>query len=129
MIEVKIGSSGSSVAIGFPRPLRPAPRPCSRNPKRTRSGRMRDSRDTSAMEFPCEFPIKVMGYWAEDFDVLVTQIVRRHVADLGEGAVRSRESRGGRFISITVTIEARSRDQLDAIYRDLTSETRVVMVL
>jgi uncharacterized protein len=90
---------------------------------------MRDIENNAAMEFPCEFPIKVMGYWAEDFDALVMQIVRRHVSDLGEGALRSRESRGGRFISITVTIEARSRDQLNAIYRDLTSETRVVMVL
>jgi putative lipoic acid-binding regulatory protein len=70
-----------------------------------------------------------MGYWAEDFDALVTQIVRRHVHDLGEGAVSSRESRGGRYLAVTVTIEAKSRDQLDAIYRDLTSETRVVMVL
>lgn len=90
---------------------------------------MRETPNSTAMEFPCEFPIKVMGYWAEDFDALVMQIVRRHVSDLGEGAVRSRESRGGRFISVTVTIEARSRDQLDAIYRDLTRETRVVMVL
>jgi hypothetical protein len=90
---------------------------------------MCDTSNPTAMEFPCEFPIKVMGYWAEDFDALVMQIVRRHVSDLGEGAVRSRESRGGRFISVTVTIEARSRDQLDAIYRDLTRETRVVMVL
>ena len=85
--------------------------------------------DRSALEFPCTFPIKVMGYWAEDFDLLVTQIVRRHVDDLGEGAVRSRESRGGRYLSITVTIEARSREQLDALYRDLTAERRIVMVL
>jgi putative lipoic acid-binding regulatory protein len=88
-----------------------------------------NERRESTMEFPCQFPIKVMGYWAEDFDALVAQIVRRHVGDLGEGALRSRESRGGRFISVTVTIEAKSRTQLDAIYRDLTSETRVVMVL
>ena len=84
---------------------------------------------TPEMEFPCEFPIKVMGYWAEDFDALVMQIVRRHVDNLGEGALRTRESRGGRYMSVTVTIEARSREQLDAIYRDLTSEKRVVMAL
>lgn len=85
--------------------------------------------ETVQMVFPCEFPIKVMGYWAEDFDALVMQIVRRHVDNLGEGALRSRESRGGRYMSVTVTIEARSREQLDAIYRDLTSEKRVVMAL
>lgn len=87
------------------------------------------SNHESPLTFPCQFPIKVMGYWAEDFDAMVARIVRRHVDDLGEGAVRSRTSRGGRYLSVTVTIEAKSRDQLDAIYRDLTSETRVVMVL
>ncbi len=83
----------------------------------------------SPLTFPCQYPIKVLGYWADDFDALVLQIVRRHVPDLGEGAVRSRVSRGGRYVSVTVTIEARSRDQLDAIYRDLTGERRVVMAL
>ncbi|MGQ0658624.1 MAG: HP0495 family protein [Chromatiales bacterium] len=83
----------------------------------------------SPLKFPCQYPIKVLGYWAEDFDALVLQIIRRHVHDIGEGSVRSRESRGGRYVSVTVTIEARSRDQLDAIYRDLTSERRVVMAL
>jgi len=83
----------------------------------------------SPLSFPCQYPIKVLGYWADDFDALVLQIVRRHVPNLGEGAVRSRVSRGGRYVSVTVTIEARSRNQLDAIYRDLTGERRVVMTL
>jgi len=91
--------------------------------------KVRPERSESLMKFPCQFPIKAMGYWAEDFDALVMQIVKRHVHDLGEGAVRSRESRGGRYMAVTVTIEAQSRAQLDAIYHDLTHEGRVVMVL
>ena len=85
--------------------------------------------ENPALTFPCQFPVKVMGYWAEDFDAFVAQIVRRHVGDLHEGAVQTRESRGGRFVSVTVTFEATSRDQLDAIYRDLTQEKRIVLVL
>jgi putative lipoic acid-binding regulatory protein len=83
----------------------------------------------SPLDFPCTFPIKVMGYWAEDFDAFVVQIVRRHVADLGEGAVSTRDSRGGRYTAVTVTVEAQSQSQIDAIYRDLSGERRVVMVL
>ena len=88
-----------------------------------------ESLNESPLKFPCQFPIKVMGYWAEDFDALVMQIVRPHVRDITEGAIRSRESRGGRYISVTITVDAESREQLDAIYRALTSHSRVVMVL
>ncbi len=70
-----------------------------------------------------------MGYWAEDFDAFVTQIVRRHAPDLTEAAVRTRVSRGGRYMAVTVTIEAKSQAQVDAIYRDLTRERRIVMAL
>lgn len=83
----------------------------------------------SPLKFPCSFPIKVMGYWAEDFDSFVVQIVRRHVGDLAEGAVTCRDSRGGKYIAVTVIVEAQSRAQLDAIYRDLSGEQRVVMAL
>lgn len=86
------------------------------------------SRD-SPLEFPCEFPIKAMGHTADDFDSLVVSLVRRHAPDLGEGAVRTRLSRRGRFMSVTVTIRASSRQQLDSIYMDLTANERVLMAL
>jgi putative lipoic acid-binding regulatory protein len=85
--------------------------------------------DDSPLEFPCDFPIKVMGRTADDFDALVVSLVRRHAPDLGEGAVKTRLSRGGRFMSVTVTIRAVSRRQLDAIYMDLTAHERVLMAL
>ena len=88
----------------------------------------RDATQTP-FSFPCLFPVKVMGYWAEDFDTFVAQIVRRHMPDLAEAAVRTRVSQGGRYIAVTVTIEAQSQRQVDAIYRDLTGERRVVMAL
>ncbi len=81
------------------------------------------------LEFPCRFPIKAMGLAAADFDTLVVGIVRRHAPDLKESAVQSRSSRGGKYLSVTVTIEATSKDQLDAIYQALSDHERVLMSL
>jgi uncharacterized protein len=85
--------------------------------------------DESFLKFPCEFPIKVMGRAANDFDSLVVGLIRRHSPDLLEGAVKSRHSKGGRYISVTVTIQAQSRAQLDNIYMDLSAEKRILMAL
>lgn len=89
---------------------------------------MSDDQET-LLEFPCRFPIKAMGRADGDFETLVVEIVRRHAPNLGEGAVRVRESRGGKWVSVTVVVEARSKDQLDAIYRDLSAHERVVWAL
>ena len=85
--------------------------------------------EESPLTFPCSFPIKAMGKDEEDFDVLVVSLIRKHSPDLLEGAIKSRRSKGGRFVSVTVTIEATSREQLDNIYMDLTAEERVLMAL
>lgn len=86
-----------------------------------------DDGNGSLLSFPCDFPIKVMGHTADDFDALVVGLVRKHSPDLLEGAVRTRLSRQGKFISITVTVQAQSRAQLDAIYMELTAHERVLM--
>jgi putative lipoic acid-binding regulatory protein len=83
----------------------------------------------SLLEFPCEFPIKAMGYSHEHFEGLVIGIVRRHAPNLTEGAVASRSSKGGKYTSITVTVRAESQAQLDAIYRELSGTPEVIMVL
>lgn len=85
--------------------------------------------DETLLEFPCEFPIKVMGRCEEHFDALVVEIVRKHCPDLLEGAVRSRLSKEGNYVSVTVTIQARNRDQLDRIYMDLSAHDKVLMAL
>jgi putative lipoic acid-binding regulatory protein len=85
--------------------------------------------DEGGLEFPCSFPIKAMGLSSNDFVGLVVSIVRRHVDDLGEGAVRVRESRGGKYTSVTVAFTARSRSQLDDLYRELTADERILVVL
>lgn len=87
-----------------------------------------DSQET-LLEFPCDFAIKAMGETSEDLDAIVVEIVRRHVEDLAEGAVSSRQSSGGKYTSITVTIRATSKPQLDAIYQDLTNHEHIKYVL
>ena len=87
------------------------------------------SSDESPLQFPCNFPIKAMGLADEGFDALVVGIVRRHAPDIGEGAVEARTSSGGKYLAVTVSIQAHSREQLDAIYRDLVACEQVLYAL
>jgi len=81
------------------------------------------------LEFPCDYAIKAMGETSEQLDMIVVEIVRRHVEDLAEGAVSTRQSSGGKFTSITVNIKATSKPQLDAIYQELTDHELIKYVL
>jgi putative lipoic acid-binding regulatory protein len=83
----------------------------------------------SLIEFPCRFPIKAMGRAEPDFESLVVEIVGRHAPGLDAAAVTLRPSSGGRWLAVTVVIEAESRAQLDAIYRDLSGHERVAWAL
>ncbi|MGH6634887.1 MAG: YbeD family protein [Gammaproteobacteria bacterium] len=85
--------------------------------------------DPMLLRFPCRFPIKVLGRCSPDFDSLVFKLIRSHVPDLSEGALRCRVSRQGKYIAVTVTITAVSRSQLDAIYHDLCAHDRILMAL
>ena len=89
---------------------------------------MSDESET-LLEFPCEYSVKAMGLATSDFDALVFDIVRRQVPGLGEGAVRTRASSGGKYLSVTVTFQATSKPQLDAIYQALTDHDQVLMSL
>ncbi|MCC7411322.1 MAG: DUF493 domain-containing protein [Gammaproteobacteria bacterium] len=83
----------------------------------------------SLLQFPCSFPIKAMGRSRADFSGLVLDIIRRHVAEHDIDDVSHRDSRAGSYVSVTVTITAHSRAQLDAIYRELSGHEHVVMAL
>jgi putative lipoic acid-binding regulatory protein len=85
--------------------------------------------EESALKFPCEFPIKAMGKATPELEIAVLEIMNRHVPDLGEGSVKTRESRNGNYLAITVTIQARSREQLDAIYMELTACEHIVFAI
>jgi len=81
------------------------------------------------LEFPCDFPIKAMGLNDTDFDLLIAELVRKHAPDFHEGAVQSKPSSNGKYTSITITITATSKAQLDAIYQSLSDHERVLMAL
>jgi uncharacterized protein len=85
--------------------------------------------EETLLEFPCDYLLKVMGRAEPGFDSLVVELVRKHVPDLRESAVSTRPSKGGKWISVTVTLRAESKSQLDAIYLDLTAHEKVVMAL
>lgn len=87
------------------------------------------SQDETLFEFPCQFPIKIMGQASEFFEVEVVTIIRKHVPDLDDAAVKKRESAKNNYAALTVTITATSREQLDAIYMDLTASEHVLMAL
>lgn len=87
------------------------------------------SNEETYLEFPCDFPIKAMGVADSDFEALVVSLVRKHAPDLGEAAVKSRDSKGGKYLSVTVTVTATSKEQLDNIYLELNASERVVMTL
>ena len=84
---------------------------------------------SSPLAFPCDFPIKVMGRKQPGFAQAVTDIVRKHAADFDPATVELRPSRQGRYLSVTCMVRAISREQLDALYRELCDHPAVVMVL
>ncbi|KPJ93710.1 MAG: transcriptional regulator [Gammaproteobacteria bacterium SG8_11] len=92
---------------------------------------MQNEQDTqeSYLEFPCQFPIKAMGLATEGLHLHVFDIVKRHAPDTEHNAITHRASKNGKYLSVTVTIEATSREQLDAIYQDLTASEQVMMAL
>lgn len=85
--------------------------------------------DGSPLAFPCDFPIKVMGRKEPRFVQTVTSIVRRHAPDFDAATVEMRPSRQGKYLSVTCTVRAISREQLDALYQELCDHPSVVMVL
>ncbi|MEM6575531.1 MAG: DUF493 domain-containing protein [Pseudomonadota bacterium] len=80
------------------------------------------------LEFPCTYPIKAMGKSGAGLTEQVLEIVSRHVA-VEDDAVRSRPSKGGKYESITVTVQVESREQLEAIYGELTRHDQVLWTL
>jgi hypothetical protein len=87
------------------------------------------SPETSLLTFPTPFPIKVMGRREEGFAQEVVAVVLAHAPDFDPATVEMRPSSTGKYLSVTVTIEARSREQLDALYQALTGHPKVMMVL
>ncbi len=83
----------------------------------------------SLLRFPTEFPIKVMGLTRDGFAQVIVTLVQKHAPDFDPATVEMRASSRGKYLSLTCTVNAVSREQLDELYRDLTSHPMVAMVL
>lgn len=89
---------------------------------------MSNDQDT-LLEFPCRFPIKAMGKDEDEFVAHVLNLVTPHFPEISEQDIKTRQSNGGKYISVTITVTATSKLQLDAIYYALTDSDRVLMAL
>jgi hypothetical protein len=83
----------------------------------------------SLIQYPTDFPIKIVGINQAGFEAQIAQVLRTHAPDFDVTSIQVRESRAGKYLSITATINATSRGQLDALYLALTSHPMVRVVL
>jgi len=85
--------------------------------------------DPPLIEYPCEFPIKILGHTRAGFAQAVLEVVNRHAPDFNAATLEMKSSKHGKYLSITCVINATSRAQLDALYQELCDHPLVVMVL
>jgi hypothetical protein len=87
------------------------------------------SGDTPLIEYPCEFPVKILGHTRAGFAQAILEIVRRHAPEFDGSAMEMRSSKRGKYLSLTCVVRATSREQLDRLYQELCDHPMVVMVL
>jgi putative lipoic acid-binding regulatory protein len=85
--------------------------------------------EDSLIEYPCDFPVKILGHTQAGFAQAVLEIVRRHAPEFDSATVEMKTSKKGKYLSLTCLIRATSRGQLDALYQELCDHPMVVMVL
>ncbi|MCK6409176.1 DUF493 domain-containing protein [Thauera sp.] len=94
---------------------------------------MDDTRQAQArqtlIEYPCDFPIKIMGARVDGFAQAVIEVVLRHAPDFDPAGVEMRPSSKGNYLAVTCTFRALSQGQVDALYRELTAHPMVKVVL
>lgn len=85
--------------------------------------------EDSLIDYPCDFPIKVFGMSQQGFAQAVMEVVSRYDPDFQAATMQMRSSSKARYTSLTCTVRATSREQLDALYQELCDHPLVVMVL
>ena len=85
--------------------------------------------EASLIEYPCDFPIKILGHTRAGFAQAILEVVRRHAPDFDGATMEMKTSKHGKYLSVTCTIRANSREQLDGLYRELCDHPLVTMVL
>lgn len=87
------------------------------------------SEQPSLIEYPCDFPIKIMGKAQQDFTQIALTIVKCHAPDFDTATMTVKASKNGAYLSLTCTIRATSRSQLDALYQALSNHPMIAVVL
>jgi putative lipoic acid-binding regulatory protein len=90
---------------------------------------MSENLTASLIEYPCEFPLKIFGKQQMGFAQAILEVINKHDPGFSAAGMEMRASKNARYISLTCTIRATSREQLDAVYRELSGHPLVVMVL
>lgn len=90
---------------------------------------LEEERREPELQFPCEFPLKVIGVNEDDFALFAVEVVGRHIPYLDQETVTRQHSSGGKYLSVSFLFTAESREQVDALYRELTASERVKWVL
>ena len=85
--------------------------------------------DDTLLAFPTDFPLKIMGENREGFAPAMVELVQRHAPDFKAETLETRASSSGKYLSLTCTIRATSKAQLDALYREITAHPWVSMAL
>lgn len=111
------------------RPTLPPGGQSDRGPATGPPGRSPQAPDESLITYPCDFPIKVMGTRVDGFVHAITTIAKLFDPAFDATSIELRESRGGKYLGITITITATSREQLDELYRTLSTHPMVKVVL
>ncbi|MDP1574029.1 MAG: DUF493 domain-containing protein [Coxiellaceae bacterium] len=83
----------------------------------------------SLIKFPCDFMLKIMGKAEDDFEAMVIAIVKAHFPNLSDANIQKKFSKDNQFLSLSVTVHADSKPALDALYRDLSGNKKILMVL
>ena len=85
--------------------------------------------DAPKIEFPCSYPIKVLGRAGQDFEAVINEVFELHAPAFDRSLTQRRPSKGGTFLSLTLVIEATGLAQLSALHKDLMATGRVSMVI
>lgn len=90
---------------------------------------MTDEQQETLLTFPCDFTIKVFGLSHSDFKTTVLTIIHQYVANFNEEAMQIRPSENGKYLALSITVHLDSKEQLDNIYKALSSSPHVLMAL
>jgi putative lipoic acid-binding regulatory protein len=90
---------------------------------------MGTSNSVQQLIFPCNYLLKIIGLANDEFETVVLPILNKHIPNLPEGAITYNKSRSDKYMALTINFYAASKEQVDELYRELTSKPEVLMAL